>query len=105
MGTSGGEACDKDRLMDLPEPRKDGKCCRCQSKYAVTRDGRFCNGCLKAFLNEMDGEVRVPRSLSSPGTEHRGRSARSTQVLGGAADMLEGEDEDDDERFFRVVVP
>ena len=40
-------------MIELPEPRKDGKCCRCGNRFVVTRDGRFCKPCLSAVVREI----------------------------------------------------
>jgi len=37
-------------MTDLPEPRRDGVCCSCGQKPAVTKDGRFCKSCLKKVI-------------------------------------------------------
>jgi hypothetical protein len=34
-------------MTELPEPRRDGICCDCLDKPAVTNDGRWCKACLK----------------------------------------------------------
>lgn len=39
--------------MNLPEPRKDGVCCECGRRDAVTKDGRFCRPCLKSLVAKL----------------------------------------------------
>ena len=69
------------------EPRPDGICCRCCDKPAVTTDKLFCLRCLRKLLRDanpiVDAAIR----------ERRGRSARSTEVLGGCADMRDYRDQ------------
>jgi hypothetical protein len=39
--------------MLLPMARADGICCRCNIAPAITRDRRFCQKCLRAFIREI----------------------------------------------------
>jgi len=42
---------------DLPDARKDGVCCDCGKRPAVTRDGRFCRPCLGKFVRHLNPMV------------------------------------------------
>jgi hypothetical protein len=74
----------------LPDARADGVCVDCLGKQSVTRDGRFCLACLRKRINHDNPvEHRKPRMAGM-----RGYKARSTQTLGGSAEMLnDGDDE------------
>jgi len=77
-------------VEDLPEAHPDGVCADCSTKDAVTRDGRFCLTCLRKRLREDEPPVR---DLNRRGSDQIGRSARSTQALGGAAKTVgDGDD-------------
>jgi hypothetical protein len=70
------------------EPKKPKKpkyelCRFCWERPPITDDGR-CERCLNA--KEDDGTVD-DRSLSRKWTEHIGRKARSTQILGGVCEL------------------
>ena len=67
-------------MSDLPNPRSDGKCADCKNKPAVTNDNRFCLKCLRKRISEDNPIV-------STFSDERGRRQRSSQVLGGQADM------------------
>ena len=75
-------------MKDLPEARRDGKCAKCRANPAVTRDGRFCLSCLRDLLREQSP---ASRDLSRRGSEHIGRPARSSALLGGTADTAGGD--------------
>jgi hypothetical protein len=75
---------------ELPDPRKDGQCANCRRKPAVTKDGRFCQGCMAILVRRLHpGTVR----LGSP------RTADQRQAYGedggpwgeNATKVLEGE--------------
>lgn len=71
---------------NLPEPLDGGNCCDCGRRKAVTKDGRFCRPCLKRRVNESNPIIN---SFS----DERGRTARSSQVLGGSPETGEFEDD------------
>lgn len=73
-------------MSDLPEPREDGLCVDCEKTQAVTTDRRWCLGCLRKRVNESTPIV-------STFSDQRGRKAKSTQVLGGQAEMGSDGDE------------
>jgi hypothetical protein len=73
-----------DYAMNLPEARADKVCVDCLGKRSVTRDGRFCLGCLRKRINKENPiERRKP-----PIAGMRGYKARSSQTLGGSAELL-----------------
>ena len=72
-------------MHTLPDPLPNGLCCRCERKPAVTRDGRFCKTCLRHIVRELTPDDE--RTLARRGTDQIGRPARSTAMLGGAADV------------------
>ena len=71
------------------EPRLDGRCIDCEQNDAVTNDKLLCKKCLRKRLK--DGDPYDPKSMFS---DQRGRSARSSAMLGGAADMRTTEEMD-----------
>lgn len=74
----------------LPDARADGVCVDCLGKQSVTTDGRFCLACLRKRINH-DNPIEH-RKLRMAGM--RGYKARSSQTLGGSAEMLnDGDDE------------
>ncbi len=60
----------------LPDPRKDGRCCDCAQRQAVTDDGRFCRACLKKLVARLTpmvgcfkGRQRTSGHMEDRGTE------------------------------------
>lgn len=66
--------------MDMPDPRKDGKCVDCKTSQAETYDGRLCKKYLRTRLEEKE-----PTVYTKIFSDQRGRKDRSTQILGGCA--------------------
>jgi hypothetical protein len=55
--------------LEIPDARGDGKCCRCETKEAITNDGRFCRGCLKFLVRSLNpGSTRAYKR--PPSGEH-----------------------------------
>lgn len=48
--------------VELPDPRGDGRCCTCESRQVITRDGRFCRRCLDAILDKDTPRYRPSRA-------------------------------------------
>ncbi len=69
-------------MNNLPDAREDGNCCECGSRDVVTRDGRYCKRCLKKLVA---GLSPIPKQAS----DQIGRSQRSSNTLGGSAEMRE----------------
>jgi hypothetical protein len=59
-------------VADLPDPRPDGRCARCERKEAVTRDGRFCKKCLHELVVRMSPGSVVPRGINRTGEQRQG---------------------------------
>ena len=64
---------------ELPLAREDSLCVDCVKKTAVAY-GRFCTSCMRKRIND---DNPIPQVLS----DKRGRKSRSTQMLGGSAEM------------------
>lgn len=78
---------------DLCEPRDDGVCCSCGARRAVTRDGRFCKGCLARVVNGLTPD---PGAFPGPSSDPPADPRDSVDDPGGdwwdgAARLLEGE--------------
>jgi hypothetical protein len=78
---------------ELPQPRKDGICVDCESKPAVTNDGRLCLKCLKDRIETMT-PWEPPRHRWA---SMRGYKSRDMKTIAGQAEMLDdGDDPEDD---------
>ncbi len=80
-------------MRNLPDPRPDGICCECLGRAAVTRDGRFCKSCLSQLIKQL---TPIPRDTSRRGSEQTGRTAISSQVLSGTADLVPNPEYEDE---------
>lgn len=74
------------RAMDLPEPRSDGKCVDCEKCWSETRDRRFCLHCLRK-------RIAHDNPIDPVFNDMRGRTCRSSQMLGGQPTTNDIEDE------------
>lgn len=45
---------------ELPDPRPDGRCAKCEKRPAVTNDKRFCKRCLGLLLDRLTPRVKSP---------------------------------------------
>lgn len=72
-------------MLDLPNPRADGKCVDCRSGLAVTNDDRFCLKCLRRRVKEANPIV-VTSSYEQRGRSQRNWRAVSWQSVMGSDD-------------------
>ena len=52
-------------MIDLPDPRPDGRCCQCNWPFVVTTDGRFCHKCLTALIRQLNPNYPDERKTES----------------------------------------
>lgn len=70
------------------KPKEPTKACqRCSDGFAISGE-KYCKGCKKAVLSELKAsgylsDEKPPSTFS----DERGRKARSSEVLGGAAEF------------------
>ena len=70
------------------KPKKHPKACqRCLDEFAISGE-KYCKGCKKSVLSELKAFGYLSDEKPQPTfSDQRGRTARSSELLGGAAEF------------------